>query len=88
MTKRPPNQIFDAEQIEPHVFYPFTWLEKAQPAHHTPNGKPKWWTITRGRLKKARDTGKLRVCPNNPTLVRGDHLLAWLKGKTQREQTN
>jgi hypothetical protein len=73
---------FDADQISPTGFYEFRWLATVQPAHNTPNGQPKNWIISRDRLNAARRRGRLIVCPNKPTLVRGDHLLAFLKGKT------
>ena len=73
---------FETDQISPTGFYAFRWLATRQPAENTPNGQPKNWTISRDRLNAARRRGRLVVCPNNPTLVRGDHLLAWLKGKT------
>ncbi len=73
---------FETDQISPTGFYAFRWLATRQPAENTPNGRPKNWTISRDRLNAARRRGRLVVCPNNPTLVRGDHLLAWLKGKT------
>jgi hypothetical protein len=57
---------FDVEQISPTGFYEFRWLATTQPAHNTPNGRPKNWIISRDRLNAARRRGRLVVCPNKP----------------------